>query len=55
MFVTLDVICHEKEMYFGASESTLQGEFRDSEVRTFYYYPTIESELHKQATTFGEK
>lgn len=55
MFVTSDVIFHEKEMYFGASEPSLQGEFRDNEVRTFDYYPTTERELHKQDMTFGEE
>lgn len=37
MFITPDVTFHEKEIYFGSFESSLQGKFRGDEVQTFNY------------------
>ncbi|KAM1763339.1 hypothetical protein ACFX11_002688 [Malus domestica] len=56
MFVTQDVIFHEHEMFFGSSASSLQGEYRNSEVLTrdnsevlsFDYFPVARNKLHEE-------
>ncbi|KAM2639091.1 hypothetical protein TB1_025680 [Malus domestica] len=48
MFITMDVIFHEKEMFFSSSASSLQGEYRGDEVCYFDYFPVAGSELHEE-------
>ncbi|KAM1683995.1 hypothetical protein FF2_034893 [Malus domestica] len=67
MFITQDVIFHENEMFFGSSVSSLQGEYRNSEVLTrdnneiltFDYSPGARTELHEgqplHSTASGEE
>ncbi|BBH01411.1 hypothetical protein Prudu_011666 [Prunus dulcis] len=56
MFITQDVIFHENEMFFGSPTSSLQGEYRSSEVLTrdntevltFDYSHVARNELHEE-------